>query len=292
MTGAGGATTIDQALAAAAGRLAAAGIAQARLDARVLALAALGLTREALLAHGDMRIEPAAMARLEDYVTRRAAGEPVARILGHKEFWSLDFEISPATLVPRPETETVIEAALALFADRQAELSVLDLGTGSGCLLLALLSERPRAHGLGLDISAGAIAVAQRNGTKLGLAGRARFAVADFTGDLSGVTAARFDLILSNPPYIVEGEIAGLAREVAQHEPRAALSGGGDGLAAYRALAPQIFRLLTPQGHALLEIGQGQAATVGALMVAQGLDVRAQHADLAGIARVLDLALA
>ena len=200
MSEAEGATTIDQALAAAASRLAAAGIAQARLDARVLAIAALGLTRESLLAHGDRRIEPSAAARLEDYVVRRLAGEPVARILEHKEFWSLEFEISPDTLVPRPETETVIEAAIALFPTSQTALAVLDLGTGSGCLLLALLSERPLAHGVGIDISDGAIAVAQRNARQLGLAARARFAVADFTADLSGVAPGRVDLLLSTPP--------------------------------------------------------------------------------------------
>lgn len=292
MSDATGATTIDQALAAAASRLAAAGIAQARLDARVLAIAALGLTREALLAHGDRRIEPAAAARFDDYVARRLRGEPVARILGRKEFWSLEFEISPETLVPRPESETVIDAALAVFPASQATLAVLDLGTGSGCLLLAVLSERPRAHGLGIDISEGAIAVAQRNARKLGLAARSRFAVADFTGGLAGVTTERFDLVLSNPPYIAEGEIAGLDREVAQYEPRAALAGGADGLAAYRALAPRLAALLTPYGHALLEIGQGQAAAVSAIMAGHGLDLRAQHTDLAGISRVLDLALA
>jgi len=158
--------------------------------------------------------------------------------------------------------------------------------------LLALLTERPKARGTGLDISAGAIAVAHRNALALGLAARAHFAVADFTGDLSGLTAGRFDLILSNPPYIAEGEIAGLAREVAQHEPRAALSGGSDGFDAYRALAPRIAHLLTPEGHAVLEIGQGQADAVATIMAAQGLQVWAQHADLAGIARVLDLGLA
>lgn len=289
MTDADAPPTIDRALAAAVARLTAAGIAEPRLDARVLTIAALGVTREALLAHGEAPIAPAAAARLADYVTRRAAGEPVARILGHKEFWSLDFEVTADTLVPRPESETLIEAALALLPDRHAALAVLDLGTGSGCLLLAMLSELPNARGTGIDISPGAVAVAQRNATRLGLGMRARFVVADFTSDLPGSVATRFDLILANPPYIAAGEIDGLAREVARHEPRAALSGGDDGLEAYRALAPRIARLLAPEGHALLEIGQGQAEAVAAIMAAGGLHLRARHADLAGIVRALDV---
>ena len=226
MTGAAAATTLDQALAAAVAKLAAAGIADPRLDARVLAIAALDTTREFLLAHGDGALAPAAAARLAVYVTRRAGGEPVARILGRKEFWSLEFEVTADTLIPRPESETAVEAALALVADRQAKLELLDLGTGSGCLLLALLSELANGRGMGIDISPGAVAVASRNAARLGLAARARFVVADFADHLPDVVANSFDLILSNPPYIVEREIDGLSREVAQYEPRAALSGG------------------------------------------------------------------
>lgn len=287
MTGTAAATTIDQALALAVAELAAAGIVDPRLDARVLTIAALDTTREFLLAHGDAALAPAAAARLAGYVSRRAAGEPVARILGRKEFWSLEFEVTADTLVPRPESETVIEAALALVADRQAALELLDLGTGTGCLLLALLSELPKGRGMGIDISPGAVAVARRNAAQLGLAARARFLVADFAGHMPDVAANGFDLILSNPPYVVEGEIDGLRREVAQYEPRAALSGGRDGLHAYRVLATALPRLLAPRGQAVLEIGQGQADAVAAIMAASGLALAARHGDLAGITRVL-----
>lgn len=280
-------TTIDQALAEAAARLSAAGVADARLDARVLAMAATGLTREKLLTHGAAAIDPAASARLDDYVARRERREPVARILGHKEFWSLDFEVTADTLIPRPETETLIEAALAALPDHDASINVLDLGTGTGCLLLAFLSERPKARGAGIDINPGAAAVATRNATKLGLERRARFLTADFAGDLSRLGAERFQVILSNPPYIADGEIDTLAPDVARYEPRAALAGGADGLAAYRVLASRLPGLLTSDGQAFLELGQGQADSVAALMTSAGLAVRARHADLAGITRVL-----
>lgn len=277
-------TTVDEALAQAVARLGAASIAEPRLDARVLAGAALGLSREALLAHGEAAIAPEAAARLADYVARRAAGEPVARILGRKEFWSLDFEVSADTLIPRPETETLIEAALGTVSDRQAPLRVLDLGSGTGCLLLALLSELPNAQGVGLDISAGAVELAARNAARLGLATRATFLRGDFATEPK---VRHFDIILSNPPYIPDGDIAGLAIEVARYEPRRALAGGSDGLAAYRLLAPQLVRLLAPTGRGFLEIGAGQADDVTAIMTAAGLTVAARHSDLAGIVRCL-----
>ncbi len=282
-------TTVDQALAAAATRLAAAGIADSRLDARVLTMAATGLSRERLLTAGDGAISPSAAAVLDDYVARRTRGEPVARILGHKEFWSLDFEVTADTLVPRPDTETLVEAALAAAPDRNAVLNVLDLGTGTGCILLAVLSERPQARGTGIDINPGAVAVAARNAAKLGLEQRARFLVADFTGNLSALADQRFDVILSNPPYIPEQDIATLAPDVAQYEPRAALSGGADGLVAYRALAARLPALLAPGGQAFLEIGQGQEDDILAIMTGAGLRLRGRHADLAGITRVLAL---
>jgi release factor glutamine methyltransferase len=285
-------TTIDEALASAAAKLIKAGIADPRLDARVLTMAATGLSREALLAHGEDAMGTEAIVRLDDYVARRAAGEPVARILGHKEFWSLDFEVTADTLVPRPETETLIEAALATMPDRSAPSSVLDFGTGTGCLLLAFLAERPNARGIGIDINPGAVAVATRNAARLGLEDRARFLKGDFAGELPALTDRRFDVILSNPPYIPDGEIDGLAPDVARYEPRVALSGGDDGLAAYRALAMRLPRLLTPGGWAFLEIGQGQADRVAAIMAAAGLAVRARRADLAGIVRALAIALA
>lgn len=285
-------TTVDQALAGAAARLIVAGVGDARLDARVLTMAATGLSRERLLAAGDGEIAPSAAALLDDYVARRTRGEPVARILGHKEFWSLDFEVTADTLVPRPDTETLVEAALAAVPNRNAALKVLDLGTGTGCILLAFLSERPQARGIGIDINPGAVTVAARNAANLGLEQRARFLTADFTADLSTVADQRFDVILSNPPYIPEQDIATLAPDVAQYEPRAALSGGADGLVAYRALALLLPALLVPGGLAFLEIGQGQADDVAAIMTGAGLRPRGRHADLAGITRVLAVSLA
>jgi release factor glutamine methyltransferase len=279
--------TIDEAQATAVTRLTAAGIPDARLDARVLIMAATGLSREALLAHGTDVIGADAATRFDGYVSRREKGEPVARILGHKEFWSLDFEVTADTLIPRPETETVVEAALACASDRDAALNVLDLGTGTGCLLLAFLSERPNARGVCIDINPGAVTVAARNADRLGLAGRAQFLVADFAGELPLSAGQRFDVILSNPPYIPDGEIAGLAPDVACYEPRLALSGGADGFVAYRTLAGRLAQWLAPGGSAFLEIGQGQADGIARIMADAGLTVLARHADLAGITRVL-----
>lgn len=277
--------TLDQALATAAARLNAAGVPESRLEARVLVAAALGVTREAMLAHGDAVVDAPAAARLAGYVTRRATGEPTARILGRKEFWSLEFEVTADTLVPRPESETLVEAALASVTERGAALSVLDLGTGTGCLLLAFLSELSNARGLGVDLNPGAVAVAQRNATRLGLADRASFVSGDFAATPGA--GERFHIVLSNPPYIRDGDIAGLAREVAHFEPRLALSGGPDGLAAYRALAARLPLLLAPSGTAFLEIGQGQEAVVARIMTDQGLAVAAEFRDLAGIVRCL-----
>lgn len=277
--------TLDQALATAAARLSAAGVPEPRLEARVLAAAALGQTREAMLAHGDAVVDATAAARLAGYVTRRATGEPTARILGRKEFWSLEFEVTADTLVPRPESETLVEAALASVTERGATLSLLDLGSGTGCLLLALLSELPNARGLGVDLDPGAVAVAQRNAAKLGLADRASFVSGDFA--TTPDAHQPFDIVLSNPPYIRDGDIAGLSREVARFEPRLALAGGSDGLAAYRVLAARLPRLIAPSGRALLEIGQGQEAAVARIMTGADLTVAAQFRDLAGIVRCL-----
>ena len=267
-------------LDAAAARLRAAGIDSARLDARILAGAALGFSREQLLIHAREPAPPDALPRLEALLARRLAREPVSRILGRREFWSLEFALSPDTLDPRPDSETVIEAALAL-APRDRALSVLDLGTGSGCLLLALLSELPLAHGLGIDRSAGAVETAAANAGRLGLAGRARFERADWQDGLAG----RYDLIVANPPYIPDHEIAGLEPEVARFDPLGALAGGADGLAAYRRLAPMLPGLLTGHGTALFEVGAGQAPAVAALLETAGLQVAGTRADLSGIER-------
>jgi release factor glutamine methyltransferase len=217
-------------------------------------------------------------------VARRAAHEPLALIIGRREFWSLDFAVSPATLIPRPDSETLVEAALATFAGRNPPRRVLDLGTGTGCLLLAALSEFPTAFGVGVDRSFAAVALAARNAAMLGMASRAAFLCADWNSALDG----RFDLVLSNPPYIPTAQIDGLMPEVARHEPRAALDGGADGYSAYRRLVPALARLLAPDGVAVLELGAGQALTVTGLARIAGFASQ-PHRDLSGIARALVL---
>ncbi len=258
------------ALRAATAQLGAAGIDQPRLDARVLIAHALGLTTEDV------------MLRAERTVARRARREPVSRIVRRREFWSLAFEVSAATLDPRPDSETVISATLAEIGARDRALRVLDLGTGTGCLLLALLSELPRARGLGVDRSAAALAVARANARALGLKDRARFRRGDWGAGLAG----RYDAILSNPPYIPSGDLAGLPAEVG-FDPVAALDGGPDGLAAYRAIAGQLPGLLAPAGVAALEVGAGQAAAVAQILAANGLKIAKIVNDLASTPRVV-----
>ncbi len=230
-------------------RLRAAGVDNPRLDARLLTT--------------------------EEQIARRIAREPVAYILGRKGFWTLDIEVGPGALVPRPETETLIEQLLRHIPDRAAPLDILDLGTGTGCLLLAALSEYPNARGVGVDSSGDALVWARRNVEKQG--SNARLVEADFT-EIDGA----YDVILSNPPYVRTEDIAGLAPEVRLYEPVRALNGGPDGLNAYRALAPAIRRLLKPGGLVFLEIGAGQGAEVGALLA---LEILGVVPDLAGIER-------
>jgi release factor glutamine methyltransferase len=208
----------------------------------------------------------------------------MAYILGEREFWSLPLFVGPGVLVPRPETETLVEAALEAFPDRTAPLRILDLGTGSGCLLLALLREYPNASGVGVDRSAEALAHATLNARRHGLADRALLV----RGDWGRGLAESFELIVANPPYVASGELAELAPEVARYEPRAALDGGADGLDAYRAILPDLPRLLAPAGVACLEIGAGQATALAALAEVGGFRV-AVRPDLAGIPRCLVL---
>jgi len=264
-------------------RLAAAGIEGARSEAWLLLEAATGCPRASLMAGTVERLTPEQEVLLEAMVRRRLTREPIAYILGEKEFWSLPLAVGPAVLIPRPESESVVEAALARVADRSAPLRLLDLGTGSGCLLLALLSELPRATGLGVDLSAAALAFARRNAERLGLAGRARF----HEGSWGEGLAVSFDLIVGNPPYVAAGDLAGLEPEVRAFEPAMALIAGPDGLAAYRALALDCARLLAPGGSVALEIGQGQGAAVAAILISHGLEVFDRRRDLAGIERCL-----
>jgi release factor glutamine methyltransferase len=276
-------TGIREHIAEIAERLAAAGVENARGEACLLVAAATGLERATLTAGVVPTLSAEQQAALEALVQRRQMREPIAYILAAKEFWSLRFEVDPAVLIPRPETETVVEAVLEQIGDRTAALRILDLGTGSGCLLLALLSELPRAVGLGVDDSPAALAVAKRNAERLSLAARAEFRQACWGAGLRG----RFDLIVSNPPYVRERDWQGLEPEIRDFEPQAALVAGPDGLAAYRALAPDCARLLAPAGLCALEIGLGQGDAVAALLAPHGLTVTERRRDLAGIERCL-----
>jgi release factor glutamine methyltransferase len=258
-----------------------AGIDNPRRDARLLLAHALDTTPAALARDLFCAVDTTLFGALID---RRAAREPLALIVGRREFWSLDFAVSQATLIPRPDSETLIEAALATFARRLPPRRVLDLGTGTGCLLLAALSEFPAAFGVGVDRSFAAAALARRNAATLGMAGRAAFICADWASSLDGP----FDLILCNPPYIPTGQIGDLMPEVARHEPLVALDGGPDGLSGYRHSLPEIARLLVPEGAAVLEVGAGQAETV--IRLARGLGFAGHtHRDLSGIPRALVL---
>jgi release factor glutamine methyltransferase len=278
--------TLEAARRALAARLQSAGIGSAELDARELIGHALGLDLTGMISAANRALTADESDRLEVVAKRRLAGEPVARILGQKEFWGLPLSLSPATLVPRPDTETVVELALQMLRDSVANRAphIADLGTGTGAILLALLSEVPEATGVGTDISGEAVKTATANALSLGLAARASFIECDYASALTGP----FDLVVSNPPYICSGDIAGLATEVRDHDPRAALDGGPDGLAAYRALIPQAARILAPGAALVVEAGHGQAAQIEALMTAAGLmPHRAAKADLAGIPRAV-----
>lgn len=273
--------TLREVLRACEARLKEAGVESPGLDARLLVQHALGMRREDLLIQALKRLTPAMVERVLGFVERRAAREPVSRILGRREFWSLEFVLDASTLDPRPDTETLVEAALALVADRNAALSVLDLGTGTGCILLALLAELPRARGVGIDVQEAAVATAAAKARRLGFAPRADFRRGDWAAGLE----ERFDLVLSNPPYIPDGEIAALAPEVAVHDPRAALAGGPDGLDAYRRLAPQVAAVSKPGGRFVFEVGAGQVPAVTEICAASGLVVDGIRHDLAGVER-------
>jgi release factor glutamine methyltransferase len=277
--------TVGTALEAAVRRLYAAGIDSARLDARLLLGDVLQLESAELVAHPERPLAAPESERFRDLVERRCRHQPVSQLLARREFWGLTFRVTPDTLIPRPETETVVQAALAGIADRGQALRILDLGTGTGCLLLALLHELPQATGLAIDRSPGALAVARANAEALGLAERAEFRLGNWT---EGVTES-FDLIVSNPPYITTPEMEQLAPEVARHEPHLALHGGRDGLDCYRAIASGLEGRLRPAGRLLLEIGAAQSDSVIAVFAAAGFTCAARHNDLAGLPRCLVL---
>ena len=275
--------TVAGALDEARRRLRAAGIEDAGREARLLLGHVAGLDAAAIIGHPERHLAPEAMRAMAEAVSDRARRRPMAQVTGSREFWSLPFRVTPATLDPRPDSETVVGAVLDHVGDRRAPRTVLDLGTGSGCLLLALLSELPNATGLGIDISAEAIAVAGANAVTLGLGQRANFTVADWDRALSD----QFEIVVCNPPYIPSGEIDSLAPEISRHEPRRALDGGRDGLDAYRALAPSLTRRLAGGGFAAIEIGAGQRSMVEPIFADAGLATTECVADLAGISRCL-----
>ena len=271
------------ALDAASRRLRAAGVPGARRDAALLLTHAVG-DGPAVLLDPCRPLGAATAARFERAVRRRESREPVSRIVGRREFWGMDFALAPPVLDPRPDSETLVRAALAAFAGRAPPRAVLDLGTGSGCLLCALLREFPAAVGVGADLSAEAASVARDNAARLGLGGRAGWLVGNWAAALAG---GAFDLVVANPPYVARGALARLPPEVARHEPRGALDGGTDGLDGVRALAPGLVRVARPGAPLFVEVGAGQAARAEALLAAAGCTVRRRHRDLAGIARVI-----
>jgi len=267
--------------------LAEAGIDSAMLDARLLTTAALQVSSTTLLTHPEAPLGDGGAARLTEFAGRRLAREPVSRITGQAEFWGLPFRLSPETLAPRPDTETVVEAALEAVGTVRQELRMLDLGTGSGCILLALLSELKGCFGIGIDRSPGALATAKGNAEMNGLRDRTAFVASNWAAALDG----RFDLIVSNPPYIRASEIPALEPEVSRFDPLAALDGGNDGLDAYRAILDDAGRLLTPEGRVVLELGHDQSESVSALAQARDFVVETIRRDVAGHLRALVLRL-
>ena len=279
------AASIGVALAAARQRLAAAGIEQPGLEARLLLADAFGCSMAELVGHPERTLPADAAAALERRLARRLRHEPMAYILGRREFWSLSLLVDARVLVPRPDSETLVEAALVAAGGRR-DLKILDLGTGSGCLLLALLSELPDAWGIGVDVSESALVCARANAELLRLADRAAFVCADWADALQG----QFDIIVSNPPYIADDEWAVLDPGVREFEPSAALRGGVDGLAAYRCILPALHRLLSPEGRAFVEIGAAAGVSLSQMGSSGGMQVVGMKCDLAGHRRCLEIA--
>ena len=283
-----GAARYDALLRDAAVALTAAGIDNARFEARLLLAHAAGVTIDWLGAHGDEAPPASVVDALRALTARRIRREPMAYVTGEREFWGLPFKVSPAVLVPRPDSETLIEAALALMPGRTEPWRIVDLGVGSGCLLLTLLREFPNARGVGLDASAEALSVAQYNADALGVGARTHLVRGDWRlQGWAGQLGGPFDLLVSNPPYIETEAIDGLMPEVARFEPRLALDGGGDGLAAYRIIADQAAGLVVHGGRVLIEAGEGQVTDISNLLSAAGFAVGGPWKDLGGIDRIV-----
>jgi release factor glutamine methyltransferase len=275
--------TLVQAWNAAKARLQAAGVEGPVIDARLLVEAAAGASRTDIIGDPQRVLSEDQAATLEGFIVRRERREPVSHILGRKGFWKIMLGVSADVLTPRPDTETLVELVLRDLPEAKP-FSVLDLGVGSGAILLAILAERPAGRGLGVDVSDEALAVARENAANLGLAGRTALLRGDWT---RGLEDAGFDLVVANPPYVRSAEIERLAPEVRDHEPRLALDGGPDGLDAYRLLAPEILRVLKPGGRFAVEIGFDQSAEVAALFTAAGAQDVATYKDLANRDRVV-----
>jgi release factor glutamine methyltransferase len=278
------APTLVQAWTAARDRLKAARVDSPVIDARLLLEAAAGATRTDIITDPYRLLTDEQQAALDGYLARRERREPVSRILGRRGFWKIMVQVTPAVLSPRPDTETIVDLALRAFPDEHAAFDVLDIGVGSGAILLAILAERPRARGLGTEVSEEALAVARENAANLDLNGRAAFLRTSWADGLGGDA---FDLVVANPPYIPSDHIETLDPEVREHDPRLALDGGPDGLDAYRALAPEIMRVLKLGGVFAVEIGHDQARAVEPLFQAAGADRVQTVKDLADRDRVV-----
>jgi release factor glutamine methyltransferase len=275
--------TIGRAVSELTAAFDAVGLDTPRLDARILVGHAVNLEPSLLFARTERVLTDEESVLVRDFAARRERHEPVSRIIGRRGFWGLDFLVSPDTLDPRADTETLVAAVLQCRAQYTAP-RILDLGTGTGCILLAILKEWPEASGVGVDLNSGAVAVAAENANRLDLKNRARFRQGNWCEGL----AETFDMVVSNPPYITDSELPGLALDVTQFDPHLALSGGPDGLAAYRALLPQTRQCLAPKGRLFLEIGADQAMSVSTLAKGAGFEVLAGHRDLSGFVRCLE----
>ena len=267
-------------------RLAEAGVDTPHLDARLLIKHVFSVSDSDIIAGHGIELLPEIMAQLEALTERRVQGEPISRILAQREFWSLPFKVTKDVLDPRPDTETLVEVVLKSYRGSYPE-QILDLGTGSGCILLSLLHEWPEAQGIGVDISMAALRVAEDNAVQLHLEQRAGFACSDWG---QGVRT-KFDLVVSNPPYIPDADIANLSPEVKNHDPLLALKGGQDGLKCYRSIIMELKSLLNPGGKAFLEIGYQQAADIQRIVEDTGLSLKHVHPDIAGIPRVVEISL-
>ena len=282
------ADTIAGVLAWAAGRLEGAHIEGVRLESRLLVARALNLSPESVFSHPERSVDDDARRAVSQLVNRRAKREPMAHITGEREFWSLSFAVSPDTLIPRPDSETLIEAVLDAFPDVSSTLRLLDLGTGSGCLLLSLLHERKNWAGVGLDRSTAALKVASANAATLGLTDRSTFVQADWNERaIAGLGLGDFDLVIANPPYIPEGDRQTLQPEIVDHEPSGALFAGEQGLDAYRTVVPQVPEILAPGAKLFLEIGIGQGPSVSEILSRHGFTGLGERQDLSGISRCL-----